>query len=361
MQTVRKIIHVDMDAFYASIEQRDFPEYRDKPLVVGGSTRRGVVAAASYEAREYGIHSAMPTLTALHRCPDLIIARPRFDVYKQVSAGIMQIFRSYTDLVEPLSLDEAFLDVTENKFNMPSATLIAREIKGKIRESTKLTASAGVSVNKFLAKIASDMDKPDGLYVIKPEEAESFIDELPVEKFFGVGRVTAARMQKLGIFRGRDLKQKSRAELLKLFGKNGSFFYNICRGIDPRPVNPKRIRKSFGKERTFEDDLTSLEEVSEVTRDIAGMVCRDLDKYGIRGKTITVKIKYDDFRQITRSKTFCDYFNDEDRIVNTSLEIVAGVFRTGDRIRLLGVTLSNLEHAAGIIEEDDREQLSLNF
>lgn len=350
-----------MDAFYASIEQRDFPEYRGKPLIVGGSTRRGVVAAASYEARRYGIYSAMPTLTALHRYPDLIIAKPRFNVYKQVSRQMMQIFRSYTDLVEPLSLDEAYLDVTDNKYNMPSATLIAREIKVKIKEATLLTASAGVSVNKFLAKIASDMDKPDGLYVILPEQAESFIEELPVGKFFGVGKVTAARMKKLGIHKGMDMKGKNKAELIKLFGKNGSFFYDICRGIDRRPVNPERIRKSFGKERTFEDDLSSLDEINEVLRNITELVCRDLDKYGIRGKTLTVKVKYHDFKQITRSRTFPGFINNEELILNESQEIMAAVFTPGSKIRLLGITLSNLEQAARISDPVDRDQLSFDF
>jgi DNA polymerase-4 len=358
---VRKIIHIDMDAFYASIEQRDFPEYRGKPLVVGGSTRRGVVAAASYEARKYGIHSAMPTLTALHRYPDLIIASPRFDVYVQVSRQIMQIFRTYTDLVEPLSLDEAYLDVTTNMFNMPSATLIAREIKEKIKAATGLTASAGISFNKFLAKVASDMDKPDGLFVIEPAQAESFIEDLTVDKFYGVGRVTAARMKKLGIHKGRDLKGKSRAELIRLFGKNGSFFHDIARGIDHRTVNPERIRKSFGKERTFEEDLTSLDEINGVIRNISDMVCRDLKKYGIRGKTVTVKVKYNDFRQITRSKSFSEYLNDEDLILNTSLKIMAEVFSPVDRIRLLGITLSNLEQAHRVVEDGDREQLSFEF
>jgi len=350
-----------MDAFYASIEQRDFPEYKGKPLVVGGSSRRGVVAAASYEARKYGIRSAMPTLTALHRYPELIITRPRFDVYKQVSREIMQIFRSYTDLVEPLSLDEAFLDVTDNKFDMPSATLISEDIKRKINESTNLTASAGVSINKFLAKVASDMDKPDGLYVIKPEEAESFIENLPVSKFFGVGKVTAARMEKLGIYTGKDLKAKSRTELLSLFGKNGRFFYDISRGIDDRPVNPERIRKSFGKERTFENDLTTLDEIFEINQNISEMVSRELGNYGIKGKTLTIKVKYDDFRQITRSRSYADYFNNPDLILKISREILAEVFNEGDRIRLLGLTLSNLEQAAGKDSEEDKDQLSLDL
>ena len=244
---------------------------------------------------------------------------------------------------------------------MPSATLIAREIKVKIKNETSLTASAGVSVNKFLAKVASDMDKPDGLFVITPDKAESFIEKLPVDRFFGVGKITAAKMGKLGIQNGRDLKKKSKSELIKLFGKNGSFFYEISRGIDNRQVNPERIRKSFGKERTFDEDLTSLEEIDGVIRKIAEMVCRDLVKHSIKGRTITVKIKYDDFRQITRSKSFPDYFNDEDLILNTSLEIMKDVFTPGSRIRLLGITLSNLEQAAGIVEQEDREQLFFDF
>jgi DNA polymerase-4 len=282
-------------------------------------------------------------------------------VYRQVSRQIMEIFKTYTDLVEPLSLDEAFLDVTRNKRGMPSATLIAREIRQKVKEVTGLTASAGVSVNKFLAKIASDMDKPDGLYVIPPERAETFIEELPVEKFFGVGKVTAARMKKLGIHNGADLKAKSKPELLKLFGKNGSFFYDIARGIDRRTVNPSRIRKSLGKERTFEEDLTDLQELLEVAGRIAGLVSDELVKYDIRGRTLTLKLKYHDFRQITRSRSFGDYFNDPALVLNTATELVRESFSQGDRIRLLGITLSNLEQAAGMAERDDREQLSLEF
>ena len=358
---VRKIIHIDMDAFYASIEQRDFSQYRGKPLIVGGSTRRGVVAAASYEARKYGIHSAMPTLTALHRYPDLIIARPRFDVYKQVSGQIMKIFRSYTDLVEPLSLDEAYMDVTKNKFNIASATILAREVKEKIREATMLTASAGISVNKFLAKIASDMDKPDGLFVIEPHQVEAFIENLPVSKFFGVGKVTAERMQKLGIRTGKDLKDKKKPELIRLFGKNGSFFHDICRGIDNRPVNPERIRKSIGKERTFEEDLASLEEINDALRNIADLVCSDLKRFGIKGKTLTLKVKYNDFRQITRSRTFQGFFNDDKLVRETAEKIMEAEFYHGNKIRLLGITLSNLESAAGIPEEGDKDQLTFDF
>ncbi len=358
--SIRKIIHIDMDAFYASIEQRDFAEYRGKPIVVGGSSRRGVVAAASYEAREYGIHSAMPTQTALKRYPALLIARPRFDVYKKVSREIMEIFKTYTDLVEPLSLDEAFLDVTVNKFENPSATIIAQEIKKKIKFTTGLTASAGVSINKFLAKVASDMDKPDGLFVIKPEEAEKFISELPVAKFHGVGNVTAEKMHSRGIYTGKDLREMSRKELIRLFGKNGGYFYDISRGIDHRVVNPERIRKSFGKERTFEEDIDTLEGLNEVIQNITEMVWRDIEKYHIRGRTITLKIKYADFQQVTRSRSFTDYLESESQILNTALELMKAEFIEGNRIRLIGITLSKLENAEEQ-DEDSDHQLSFDF
>ena len=349
-----------MDAFYASIEQRDFPEYRGKPLVVGGISRRGVVAAASYEARKYGIHSAMPTQTALKHFPGLIIVRPRFDVYKTVSREIMAIFKSYTDLVEPLSLDEAFLDVTQNNFNNPSATLIAREIKQKIREQTGLTASAGVSVNKFLAKVASDMDKPDGIFVIRPEEAEDFISELPVTKFHGIGRVTAEKMHALEIFTGKDLKERSRNELVALFGKNGEYFYDISRGIDNRRVNPERIRKSYGKERTFETDIESLEGLGEVIRNITEILWAELDKYSILGRTLTLKVKYADFHQVTRSKTFPEYIDSETQILETTMKLMKTEFTEGSRIRLIGITLSKLEHADNAKQQPDN-QLSFDF
>ena len=352
---------MDLDTFFVSCERLMDSSLNNRPVLIGGTSDRGVVAACSYEARKFGIHSAMPTMTALKRYPELIIVRPRFDVYLQVSRQIMQIFRTYTDLVEPLSLDEAYLDVTGNKFNLPSATLIAREIKHKIKAETSLTASAGVSYNKFLAKVASDMDKPDGLFVIEPSRAESFIEDLPVDKFFGVGKVTASRMKELGIHSGKDLKGRSRPELIRIFGKNGSFFYDIARGIDHRTVNPERIRKSYGKERTFEEDLTTLDDAREVVREIAEMVSSGLNKSGIRGKTITVKLKYHDFTQITRSRSFQEYFNDPEMILKTSREIVAAVFKPGDRIRLLGITLSNLENLPGVAGEKDSDQLSIDF
>lgn len=357
---IRKVIHIDMDAFYASIEQRDFPEYKDKPLAVGGTSKRGVVAAASYEARKYGIRSAMPTLTAIKRFPGLIIVKPRFHIYKQVSRQIMEIFHSITNLVEPLSLDEAFLDVTCNTLNQSSATVIAREIKSRIQNKTELTASAGVSVNKFLAKIASDMDKPDGLYVIKPHEVEEFINELPVEKFFGVGKVTARRMQQQGIYKGYDLKQKNLADLIRLFGKNGKFFYEICRGIDNRPVNPQRIRKSFGKERTFEEDLMNLEDIHSTLQNITDMLWHDLVRTGVKGKTLTIKIKYADFQQITRSKTFSNDIESDRQIYNTAREVLDSLFLEGNRIRLLGITLSNLRQPDNSDHIQD-DQLSIDF
>jgi DNA polymerase-4 len=349
-----------MDAFYASIEQRDFPEYKGKPLVVGGSSKRGVVAAASYEAREYGIRSAMPTLTAINRFPGLIIVKPRFHIYKQVSKQIMEIFHSITDLVEPLSLDEAFLDVTCNTLDQSSATLIAREIRSRIKDKTALTASAGVSINKFLAKIASDMDKPDGLFVIKPYEVEEFINELPVEKFFGVGKVTARRMKQQGIYKGKDLKQMNLADLIRLFGKNGNFFYDISRGIDNRPVNPERIRKSFGKERTFEEDLTNLEDIHSTLQDITDMLWHDLLRTGVKGKTLTIKIKYADFQQITRSKTFTREIESDNQIFSTAKEILSSEFVEGNQIRLLGITLSNLTQPDHV-DHSDKSQLSFDF
>lgn len=260
---MRKIIHIDMDSFFASVEQRDFPEYKGKALVVGHRGPRSVVAAASYEARKYGVHSAMPMSVALRKCPHLIVTPHRFEVYRSVSAEIREIFHEYTDLVEPLSLDEAYLDVTHPKKGPPSASLIARDIKQEIFDKTGLIASAGVSYNKFLAKIASDMDKPDGFYLIKPEDAESFLENLDVGLFFGVGKKTEERMHRLKIFKGKDLKQFSRHELVKYFGKSGSYFYDAVRGIDDRPVVSSRERKSIGAERTYEEDIFDLSEVRD--------------------------------------------------------------------------------------------------
>src|SRR5688572_23192976 len=284
-----------MDAFFASVEQRDFPELRGKPVAVGGGGPRGVVAAASYEARKYGVRSAMPGSVAKRLCPHLIFARSRFEVYQTVSKQIREIFHRYTDLVEPLSLDEAYLDVTENKFDILSARQIAREIKELIFRETGLTASAGVSFNKFLAKIASAYQKPDGLTVITPEKAEALVESLPIEKFYGIGDVTAAKMHSMGIHTGLELKQLSEAELTKHFGKSGQYYYQISRAIDDRLVNPNRIRKSIGAERTFAEDLTTLTEMEAQLLPLAEEISEYLQQRNDAGRTITVKIKYADF------------------------------------------------------------------
>lgn len=344
-----------MDAFFASIEQRDNLSLRGKPVAVGGSRQRGVVAAASYEARKFGVHSAMPSVTAKKKCPSLVFVSPRFTVYKEVSQQIREIFFEYTDLVEPLSLDEAFLDVTENKKNMELATEIAREIKERIKYTTDLTASAGVSVNKFLAKIASDYDKPDGLYVIKPHEAEAFVEKLAIEKFFGIGKVTAEKMHALGIHSGKDLKTHPIQELVGLFGKAGSFYFNIARAIDDRPVDPNRIRKSIGNENTFNSDLSSMPEILFELKNIENELIRRIEKSGAHGKTLTLKIKFEDFEQITRSKSIPENFTPS-LIHTTSLELISQI-ELSKGIRLLGLTLSNLENS----EELDAYQLEIDF
>ena len=341
---VRKIIHVDMDAFYASVEQRDNPQYRGKPLVVGGSpSKRGVVAAASYEARQFGIRSAMPSRTAVQRCPQLIFAKARFDVYKEVSDQIRDIFDRYTDLVEPLSLDEAFLDVTVNKKSMPSATLIAKEIKDVIFKETCLTASAGVSVNKFLAKVASDVKKPNGLFLIAPDQVEGFIEELPIEKFFGVGKVTAEKMRRLGIAKGKDLKGWEEVDLIRRFGKSGRYFYNIVRGIDDRPVSPDRVRKSVGAERSYAEDLDSREEIYSNLENIAEVLIKRVEKSGTSGRTLTLKVKYADYQQVTRSRTAEQSFDSVSEILATAKELLDTTAVDSRNVRLLGLALSNLD------------------
>ena len=345
-----------MDAFYASIEQRDNPNLRGKPVAVGGEWKRGVVAAASYEARKFGVRSAMPSVTAKKQCPSLIFVKPRFNVYKEVSRQIRNIFFEYTNLVEPLSLDEAFLDVTENKKNMPLATDIAREIKQKIKEETGLTASAGVSVNKFLAKVASDYDKPDGLFVIKPHEAEAFVEKLEIEKFFGIGKVTAEKMHRLGIHIGSDLKKYSLDELIRLFGKAGNFFYNISRVTDDRPVNPHRIRKSMGAESTFETDLVSMQEILYELKNIENELLRRMEKNQVQGRTLTLKVKFEDFEQITRSKSLQETFSPES-IHSTSVELAGSVHYQNKGVRLLGLTLSNFENE----NEPGASQLEIEF
>ena len=354
---MRKIIHIDMDAFFASIEQRDFPELQGKPVVVGGAGKRGVVAAASYEARKFGVFSAMPSSIALRKCPELIFVKHRFDVYKDVSQQIRNIFLEYTDLVEPLSLDEAYLDVTANKKGLKSATLIAQQIKSKIKGKTGLTASAGVSINKFLAKVASDQDKPDGLFVITPKQAETFVNNLPIEKFFGIGKVTAKKMHELGISKGYELRMRTLEELTSRFGKAGKYYYNIARAIDNREVNPNRIRKSLGAERTFEDDLTTSDEILNQTCNIANILIERMNVSKTRGKTLTLKLKYNDFDVINRSKTFGHYITDADEIHQISRELIKKELPAEKGIRLIGLTISNLEPK----QDDAAKQLTLDF
>lgn len=345
-----------MDAFYASIEQRDNPSLKGKPVAVGGERQRGVVAAASYEARQYGVRSAMPSITAKRKCPQLIFVRPRFTVYKEVSSRIRDVFFEYTDLVEPLSLDEAYLDVTENKKNIPLATEIAKEIKVRIREKTGLTASAGVSVNKFLAKIASDYDKPDGLYIIKPHQAERFVEQLEIEKFYGIGKVTAEKMHQMGIHTGKDLKQYSLAELVRIFGKAGSFYYNIARGVDDRPVDPNRVRKSIGTEQTYDTDLLTMQEILFELKNVEKELVDRLRRNSALGRTLTLKVKFEDFEQITRSRSLPDFFTPS-LIHSVSVELAGSIDYAKRGVRLLGLTLSNFENP----DELDAYQLSIEF
>ena len=353
----RKIIHIDMDAFYASVEQRDFPEYRGKPLIVGGAPdKRGVVAACSYEARKFGIHSAMPSSRAYRLCPQAIFQRPRFDVYRQVSSEIAGVFQQYTDKIEPLSLDEAYLDVTDSELHHGSATLIAKSIKQAIKEKTRLTASAGVSYNKFLAKMASDMDKPDGLYVILPEEGTTFIEQLPIGKFYGIGKATEVKMQSLDIHNGAQLKRWPREKLVSRFGKAGNYYYDIARGIDNRPVVSTRIRKSLGTETTFEHDLGDKQQMLEVLNGLADKVVQSMQRRKLHAKTITVKVKYADFTQVTRSMTLEDAFNDM-QTISPILPLLLDKTEAGEKkVRLLGVTTSNFisEH-----ETDNHAQIEL--
>ena len=354
---MRKIIHIDMDAFYASIEQRDNVAYKGKPLAVGYSGPRGVVAAASYEARRYGVRSAMASKTALRKCPQLIFAHPRFDVYKSVSRQIMEIFHEYTDLVEPLSLDEAFLDVTENLKDISSATQIAQEIKQKIFETTNLTASAGVSFNKFLAKIASDQNKPNGLFIVKPKVAEQFVETLVIEQFFGVGKVTAKLMHQLGIKTGWDLKQRSENELVSIFGKAGHIYYQNARAIDDRPVESHRIRKSISSETTFDKDIDNLEELAIILDEVAKDTFTYIEKKGFKGRTVTLKIKYANFKIITRSQTFPNHITDYDLFYKTGYELLQNV-DLSPKVRLIGLGVKNNEND---IDWYDAIQLRINF
>lgn len=354
---IRKIIHVDMDAFYASVEQLDHPEWRGKPLVVGGNEARGVVAAASYEARKFGIFSAMSSALAAKKCPHLIFARARFDRYKEISFQIREIFHEYTDMVEPLSLDEAFLDVTENKVGLKSAILIAKQIRAKIKERTGLNASAGVSYNKFLAKIASDLNKPNGQAVILPEEAEAFLEKLPIGKFFGIGKVTAEKMQSLGIHNGKDLKDYSLQFLTKKFGKSGLHYFNIVRGIHLSEVQPNRVRKSLSAENTFEKDLITIQEMEQNLRPVFEEVIKRIERNGIKGRTITLKIKHADFTLQTRSRTL-EQYPDEETFWKIALELLYQE-EIAQPVRLLGLGISNLN----ITEEQVHfgEQLKIPF
>ncbi|XGV96061.1 MAG: DNA polymerase IV [Leptolyngbya sp. BL-A-14] len=340
---MRKIIHIDMDAFFASVEQRDHPAYRGQPLVVGGKPEhRGAVAAASYEARRYGIHSAMPSRQAQQRCPHLIFVTPRFEVYRAVSQQIHAIFQRYTDLVEPLSLDEAYLDVTQNKAGLASAMAIARAIKQAIKAETRLTASAGVSFNKFLAKIASGLDKPDGLSLIAPEQAQAFVAALPIAKFYGVGAATAQKLQGLGIHTGADLRQWSEADLVQRFGKQGRYFYRVARAEDDRPVNPNRIRQSVGAEQSFTDDLDTVESMLEALESLAGEVAARLAKHQRYGHTLTLKVKYADYQQITRAQTVPDRLQACDRLYHLATALLHEHLDPSRKVRLLGITVSNL-------------------
>ena len=338
---LRKIIHVDMDAFYASVEQMDNPDLRGKPVAVGGNEIRGVVSAASYEARKFGVRSALSGALAKKYCPDLIFVKPRFDRYKEISQKIRKIFHDYTDLVEPLSLDEAYLDVTQNKKGNPSASLIAQEIRLRILNEVGLTASAGISVNKFIAKVASDVNKPNGQKTVSPDEVIPFLEQLPIRKFYGVGKVTAEKMYQLGIFTGLDLKSKPIEFLEKHFGKSGTYYFYVVRGIHNSEVKPNRITKSVAAEHTFDENLTSEIFMQERLETIAAELDRRLKKHKIAGKTVTLKIKYSDFTQQTRSKTLPYFISDKSLLFDTVKELLFQE-RMKDSVRLLGISLSNL-------------------
>lgn len=338
---IRKIIHVDMDAFYASVAQLDNPELKGKPIAVGGGGKRGVISAASYEARKFGVKSAMAGNLATKLCPELIFVRTNFDRYTEISKKIRKIFYDYTDLVEPLSLDEAYLDVTENKKGNPSASLIAEEIRARILKDVGLTASAGISINKFIAKVASDYNKPNGQKTVNPEEVLKFLEDLDIRKFYGVGKVTAEKMYQKGIFTGLDLKQKSLEYLDKNFGKSGRYYYYVVRGIHNSEVKPNRIRKSLAAERTFSENLSSEIFMLEKLEHIAEEVSRRLLKSKVAGKTVTLKIKYSDFTLQTRSKTLPYYISDNDVILETAKDLLYQE-KLSNSVRLLGISMSNL-------------------
>ncbi|MCC3159176.1 DNA polymerase IV [Hymenobacter sp. 15J16-1T3B] len=353
----RKIIHLDMDAFYASVEQRDQPELRGRPVAVGGARQRGVVAAASYEARQFGVRSAMPSVTAQRLCPELVFVKPRFEVYKAVSRQIRAIFAEYTPLIEPLSLDEAYLDVTENLPGIASATQIARDIRARIWAQTQLTASAGISYNKFLAKLASDYRKPNGQFVIRPEQGLDFVAGLEVGQFHGIGPATARRLNDLGIFTGLDLRNQEEAFLRQHFGKAGGYYYAIARAQDHRPVVPDRVRKSVGSETTFQQDLTTIEELTEGLQPCLDEVWEYCQRAETLGRTVTLKVKYADFQLISRSRTFLTPVATEAMLGVVSAELLRGLLPLPKGVRLLGISLSNLEP----VGEVAGRQLSFGF
>jgi len=360
---LRKIIHVDMDAFYASVEQHDNPELRGKPIAVGGGAKRGVVTAASYEARKFGVRSAMSGVVAHRSCPQLIFVKPRFDRYKEVSQQVRKVFFEYTDLVEPLSLDEAYLDVTENKKGNPSATLIAEDIRQKIYERTGLTASAGISINKFIAKVASDYNKPNGQKTVNPEEVITFLEELEIRKFYGVGKVTADKMYNLGIFTGRDLKKKPLEFLYENFGKSGAHYYKVVRGIHMSVVKPHRVPKSVGAERTFSENLSSEVFMLERLEHIAEELERRLTKNQVAGKTLTLKIKYSDFTLQTRSKTLPYFIAGRALILETAKELLYQE-KLQNSVRLLGISLANLNTDKKQLKNEEKPlsvQLKFDF
>jgi DNA polymerase-4 len=352
----RKIIHVDMDAFYASVEQRDNPELKGRPVAVGGG-HRGVVAAASYEARKFGIRSAMPSVTAKRRCPELVFVKPRFDVYRAVSQQIREIFAAYTDLIEPLSLDEAYLDVTEDRLGLGSARAIAEDIRRRIREETQLTASAGVSYCKFIAKLASDHRKPDGLCVITPDKGPEFVASLPVSRFHGVGPVTAQKMERLGILTGADLQAWSLPQLQAHFGSSADWYWRICRGIDHREVKPDRPYKSVSAERTFDEDLSDPERLAAELERIAGYAWTRIGRAEVSGRTVTLKVKYGDFTNITRSKSFTQPVPGQAAFTEAGQALLAALHPVPKGIRLLGLGLHNLTEG----EAEPPRQLGLEI
>lgn len=356
-QKIRKIIHIDMDAFYASVEQRDDPSLRGKAIAVGGGSKRGVITTASYEARKFGVRSAMPGFKAKALCPHIIFVKPRFDAYKEASSKAREVFKRYTDLIEPLSLDEAYLDVTQNKMDQPIATELAKRIKEDIKKATQLSCSAGVSYCKFLAKIASDMNKPDGLTVIKPQQAEAFIEALAVKKIFGVGKVTAEKMKSMNIHTGADLKKLSKVDLVNRFGKMGHYFYDIARGIDNREVRADHIRKSVGVERTLEKNLESYDELKPILDKVLKEFIGRLSRSGKYGRTITLKMKSGDFRTITRSISRPYIIKAETEIKELSEKLLRDNVDDLDSIRLIGLSASNLEEK----ETNSTKQLNIEW